>query len=189
MTHSKKGFTLIELLIVIGILAVLATLTVLVLNPAELFKQARDSQRLADLDTIRDAIVFVQGTASTIPALSNCATSTGCSTAALAVACNTGVNAIYSTACTTDAGKSNAGTGWIKFDFTAGGTLSPAPIPQLPLDPSNTTALAYTYKSSGTLFKLGTVLESAKYLPMMANTADGGTASGMYELGTVMTAI
>ena len=32
----KKGFTLIELVIVIGILAILATVVVLVLNPAQL---------------------------------------------------------------------------------------------------------------------------------------------------------
>ena len=55
-TKLKKGFTLIELLIVIGILAVLATVTVLVLNPAELFRQARDSQRLADLGAVRGAL-------------------------------------------------------------------------------------------------------------------------------------
>ena len=52
----EKGFTLIELLIVIGILAVLATITVLVLNPAQLFAQARDSQRVSDLSTLRSAI-------------------------------------------------------------------------------------------------------------------------------------
>lgn len=40
---NRKGFTLIELLIVIGILAVLATAVIMVLNPAELLKQARDS--------------------------------------------------------------------------------------------------------------------------------------------------
>jgi type IV pilus assembly protein PilA len=46
-TPPKAGFTLIELLIVIGVLAILATVVVLVLNPTEMFKQARDSQRLS----------------------------------------------------------------------------------------------------------------------------------------------
>ena len=40
----KRGFTLIELLVVIAILAVLATATILVLNPAELLKEGRSVQ-------------------------------------------------------------------------------------------------------------------------------------------------
>ncbi len=52
----KKGFTLIELLIVIGIVAILAVVTILVLNPAELLRQARDAVRVDDLDTLNRAI-------------------------------------------------------------------------------------------------------------------------------------
>ena len=56
MSEKTKGFTLLELLIVIGILAILAGVVVLVLNPAELLRQARDSQRISDLSTMRSAI-------------------------------------------------------------------------------------------------------------------------------------
>ncbi|KKU14411.1 MAG: hypothetical protein UX23_C0018G0001, partial [Parcubacteria group bacterium GW2011_GWB1_45_9] len=52
----KKGFTLIELLIVIGLLAILSTVAVLVINPAELLRQARDSQRVSDLGTVHSAL-------------------------------------------------------------------------------------------------------------------------------------
>ena len=52
----KKGFTLLELLIVIAILAILATATILVLNPAELLKQARDSQRVTDIANLNSAL-------------------------------------------------------------------------------------------------------------------------------------
>ncbi len=53
---NRKGFTLIELLIVIGVLAILATAVVLVLNPAEILRRTRDSQRLNDFRTIQNAI-------------------------------------------------------------------------------------------------------------------------------------
>ncbi len=52
----RKGFTLLELLIVIAILAVLATVAVLVINPNDIAKKARTSQRLSDLKTIEDAL-------------------------------------------------------------------------------------------------------------------------------------
>ena len=53
---QKKGFTLIELLIVIGILAILIAAVVVVLNPAQLLKQARDSQRMSDVGSLESAI-------------------------------------------------------------------------------------------------------------------------------------
>jgi len=54
--QGKKGFTLLELLIVIAILAILATVLVLVLNPAETLKKSRDTQRMSDLATMKTAI-------------------------------------------------------------------------------------------------------------------------------------
>ena len=54
----KKGFTLLELLIVIGILAILSTTMLLVINPAEMLRKARDSQRISDLNTLKTAIGF-----------------------------------------------------------------------------------------------------------------------------------
>jgi prepilin-type N-terminal cleavage/methylation domain-containing protein len=62
-----KGFTLIELLIVIAILAILATAVVLVINPAELLRQARDGQRLADFKNLKSAVdlYLVRNTSAT----------------------------------------------------------------------------------------------------------------------------
>ncbi|MCK9187118.1 MAG: prepilin-type N-terminal cleavage/methylation domain-containing protein, partial [Candidatus Colwellbacteria bacterium] len=56
MKQNLGGFTLVELLIVIAILAVLAAAVVIVLNPAELLAQARDSQRITDMKTLKDSI-------------------------------------------------------------------------------------------------------------------------------------
>ena len=56
MITSKKGCTLIEILVVIGIIAVLAGVVIVALNPARQFAQARNTQRTSNVSTILDAI-------------------------------------------------------------------------------------------------------------------------------------
>lgn len=60
------GFTLLELLIVIGIMVILGTVLVLVLNPAETLKKSRDNQRISDLATVKTAIGLYTTTITTI---------------------------------------------------------------------------------------------------------------------------
>lgn len=52
----SAGFTLIELLVVITIIAALAVSVFVALNPAQRLKDARDSRRVTDLDTILSAV-------------------------------------------------------------------------------------------------------------------------------------
>jgi prepilin-type N-terminal cleavage/methylation domain-containing protein len=182
MKKSAKGFTLIELLVVIGIIAVLAVVVVLVLNPTQLFAQARDAQRLSDMATLQRAINYVLSTTSSATPLSAMTRTEG---VAANVACG------FTAGCPTAAGTAvystgNVTTGWvgINFSLATGGS----PLATLPKDPTSDATYHYAYKSDATYYEVNGKLESTKYTvttPVMAN--DGGDSASWYELGTSLT--
>lgn len=54
--NKKRGFTLIEILVVIGIIAVLAAVVLVAINPSRQFKLARDSQRMSNVNALLNSI-------------------------------------------------------------------------------------------------------------------------------------
>src|SRR5207244_2092938 len=140
--QHQKGFTLIELLIVIGILAVLAVVVVLVLNPAELLRETRDSQRLSDLKTISHALDLYLADGKTFDTSSVCyahASSSVTTCAEMGFPSATTVNANGSSSRAVD------GSGWISLDFAS--ITAGAPVSILPIDPNQSSAYFYGFRS------------------------------------------
>ena len=168
----KKGFTLLELLIVIGIIAILASVVALVLNPAELLRQARDGQRISDFDTLRTAINYHLSTGTLPDTNYNAAGTAYRRTFAAALNCPFATSSAC-TAITTTTSTAVGGTGWVNVNFNdVGGGSSPLSV--LPIDPTNNTTYYYAYAGEDVsiLFELNGRLESTKYRIKM--TQDGG---------------
>lgn len=100
----KNGFTLVELLIVIGILALLASVVIVALNPIQNLAKTRDAGRLSTIDQIGHS-------------LESYATSSG-----------TGKYVDPAATCAGAGGVANDGTAWLTCLTTAGsGDLNSAP--------------------------------------------------------------
>ncbi len=61
------GFTLTELLVVIGILGILAAMTLIAINPMAQFQKARDAKRKAYISEIKTALEFFKIDVGTYP--------------------------------------------------------------------------------------------------------------------------
>jgi prepilin-type N-terminal cleavage/methylation domain-containing protein len=178
---KKKGFTLIELLVVIAIVAVLAVVVILTLNPAELLRQARDSNRISDLNTIKSALsVYLADVVSPVLGAVNT-----CYASATTTIPNCGFSGTYATIIATTS-RSVSGSGWIPVIFT--NVSSGSPFGQEPVDPTNVTPYVYRYVPSTTAntFNMLAALESAKYTNAVngAGIVSGSGSSTLYEAGT-----
>jgi prepilin-type N-terminal cleavage/methylation domain-containing protein len=180
---KRKGFTLLELLIAIAILAVLATVAVLVINPAEYLKQSRDAKRIADIGALNKALGLAEfnglalGGAPTNVYVSLVDTVNTCANLALPP-----LPATYRYWCVTAAAnlKKVDGTGWIPVNLAT--MVGGSPLVSLPVDPANDVSYFYTYIPGGS-FALSAALESDKYLKQSA-LKDAGTNPAKIEMGS-----
>jgi type II secretory pathway pseudopilin PulG len=190
---GKDSFTLVELLVVIGILAILTAAVVIILNPAELLKQSRDSKRMTDLAAVNNAIKLLLtqnpdvslGSASTVYVSLSDSSST-CGSYSLP-----SLPSGWKYSCATAANLTKTdGAGWIPVNFASGASQ----LPSLPTDPQNNPSqkLYYAYAASNGRWELANALESGKY--RMGGGADktandGGRYPDLFEAGSDLSII
>lgn len=168
---KRKGFTLVEVLIAVGAVAVIGTVAVLIINPAEVSKETRDSKRLSDISTISKALAItgidnlLLGNINTIY-VSMPDISPTCDNLGLPIPPSG-----WSYACATSANLKNTnGTGWIPINLTLASNGSP--LSTLPVDPVNNVSsnLYYTYVTNNTTWTVKTQsLESVKQVAANPN--------------------
>jgi len=188
--NSKVGFTLIELLIVIAILAILATIVLLVINPVEMFAQARDSQRIYDISTLSNATALYLTTVSGSTLQGQGSNTFECGTH-YGGSVNGAVEYFKNspTLYVAFTRKIDGTDGWVpvKYSSIPGG----APISSLPIDPVNTfgtEAYNYTYacENQHKWFEFDANMESERYRNGGGDdveSTDGGDNIDVYEVG------
>jgi len=126
--HKYGGFTLVELLVVVGIIAIIASVVFVTLEPARRFGDARNSARWSEVVSILNAVIKYQ--------VDNNGSWPGSPTP---VQGTTYVIANTSTGAATCTASSSATT---KLDLSA---LIPQYLAELPTDPSGGTAAETEY--------------------------------------------
>ena len=118
LSSLRRGFTLIELLLVIGIIAILAAIVIVAINPTKQLGDARNAQRRADVNTILNAVYQ--------DSIDNNGTIPGSITTTTTAICRSGVNVDC--------------TSLINLNVLTGSY-----IVALPADPQTATALSTNY--------------------------------------------
>ena len=180
LSTNKKGFTLLELLITIGILGILSSATIFIINPTEIFKKSRDAQRISDLNNLKTAIdLYLDNDVNPYLGETN-------QTYSHIQGVKSGDRGV-----STQTGLAVNGSGWIPINFQDASTwISPS---SLPIDPNPTNADSenaryYTYLVDNNYkYVLVANMESQYYSQGGdgdKESTDGGIYDSLYEIGS-----
>jgi len=148
------GFTLVELIISISILAVLASLSVVAINPPSVLARARDSKRIADLGVLVSAITSYDVDNGIYPD-------------------DSGVIRYSNSLPQGQSGPlQSSDNGWIKGPFSKY-------VSSLLTDPTNSGLYVYRYKRSANTFEVDARFEYYKEKAV----DDGGNDNATFEAG------
>jgi len=185
---DRKSFTLIELLIVLSILALIVGLLISIIKPAEIYKKARDNQRIVDLNyldsNIKSYLLLANtNTIYTTSTLNKVFLSLKLPSSATNTDCRNyfpdlpSLPSGWTYVCSKNP-TSTDGTGWLPINFQNYMLYS---ISNLPLDPFNNSTYYYAFIASGTDFILYTMLEDPKN---QASKNDQDNYPHLYSVGT-----
>jgi len=164
-----------------GILGILMAVTILVINPAEYLRRARDTNRLSDLNTLKTALtLYTVDTGNDYSTTDNTVyvslpdSSSTCATWGLPA-----LPSPWVYKCVTTANYRKAdGTGWVPINLAS---MASKPLSTLPVDPTNNLTYYYTFVMGGS-FELNAITESTQGATNASS--DGGVDPAMVEVGT-----
>jgi prepilin-type N-terminal cleavage/methylation domain-containing protein len=102
--NSQRGFTLLEVLLVVAIIAILAGIVIIAINPGKQLGDTRNAQRQADVTTTLNAVYqYALDNNGTMPATITATPTEICTTGTAAGTCTT--NAVIDLSVVTTSGK------------------------------------------------------------------------------------
>jgi prepilin-type N-terminal cleavage/methylation domain-containing protein len=184
---NQRSFTLVEILVVLALIAILATILIVIIKPNEIFKKSRDTKRINDLQNIDKAFNIIYSIDSTFNELNYFSSNIvylslkdSSSTCGSWLSQLPPLSSGWQYRCSATPTDAN-GQGWLPLNFSQYPVLN---LSQLPVDPKNEPPYYYTFVVGGS-YELTATLESDTNISINGIAGkDGGTSLTAYEVGS-----